>query len=185
MTKAVRAAHAKLRVIEKKGNERRQAYESESASVHAAPKPSSDSSAGTLREMEIRNRLREAPIHEQMWAYLTAAQRGWRDTLRALKDVELFGEDPRLTDYIQRVDQERFETKEPKQASRLRALKYCAEVLQALALRIDDRMGAYGESPSFPTPPIGKMDLGFSNGQEPPKKSAHADAPPEHIPAFQ
>jgi hypothetical protein len=184
MTKAVRVAHAKLRVIEKKATERREAYESESAVIHAAPKPASDSMAGALREMEIRNKLRGAPLHEQMQAYLTASQRGWRDTLRALKDAEMF-EDSLLTAFIQRVDRERFDTKEPKQASRLRALKYCAEVLQALALGIDFRMSAYGEVPSFPTPPIGKTDLGFSNGQEPPKKSAYADAPPEQIPAFQ
>lgn len=183
MVKAVRAARAELRVIEQKLAERRQAYDSESAVIYAAPKLSSDSSA--LREMEIRQRWQRAPLHEQMQAYLTAAERGWRDTLRAFKDAETFGDDPRLTSYIQRVDQERFQEKAPRRWARLKALKYSAEVLQALAMGIDFRMSGYGEFPSFEGKPTGKMDLGLQNSQEAPNKSAHVDAPPEHIPAFQ
>jgi hypothetical protein len=183
MVKAVRAAHDKLRVIEKKASERRQAYESESAVIHAAPKPATESSA--LREMEIRQRWQRAPLHEQMWAYANAAQNGWQSTLRALKDLEVFGEDPRLTAFIQRVDQERFEEKEPRRWARLKALKYSAEVLQALALAVDFRMSGYGEVPSFEGKPTGKMDLGLPNSHEPPKKSAYADAPPEQVPTFQ
>ena len=184
MVNTVRAAHDKLRVIQQKANERRRAYEHESIAIHSAPQPASDSLPGALREMELRDKLRAAPLHEQMRAYLTAAERGWRDTLRALKDVELFGEDTRLTDFIQRVDQERFEAKEPKKWARLRALRYSFETLQALGMGIDFRMSGYGEVPSFEGKVTGKMTLGLPNSQKPPKKSAYADAPPEHIAAF-
>ncbi|MBX3350114.1 MAG: hypothetical protein KF747_15420 [Nitrospira sp.] len=177
MTKAVRAAHDKLRVIEKKAAERRQAYESESAVISAAPKPSSDSLVSAVRELDIQRRLQTAPLHEQMKAYKIASDNGWGSTMRALKDVEVFGEDLRLTSYIQRVDQERFEAKEPKRASRLKALKYSAEVLQALALGIDFRLSGYAEVPSFQGKPTGTMNLGLPNSQQAPKKSAADKAP--------
>jgi hypothetical protein len=98
-----------------------------------------------------------------MRAYENAARNGWRDTLRALKDREAFGEDKRLTDFITRVDQERFEEKEPKRWARLKTLKYSAEALHSLAVAIDFRMSGYGEVPSFEGKPPGKMDLGLPN----------------------
>jgi hypothetical protein len=182
MTKVVREAQDKLRVVEKKATERRQAYDSESAVIHAAPKLTSDSSA--LREMEIRQRWQKTPLHEQMRAYLTASEHGWRDTLRAFKDVETFGDDPRLASYMQRVDQERFEEKEPRQAARLKALKYSAEVLQALAMGIDFRLSGYADMPSFSGTPTRHTDLNYTDVQAPPDKASSMDKPPTHTPAF-
>ncbi len=94
--------------------------------------------------------------------------------------------DPRLTDFIRRVDLERFEAKEPKKWARLRALRHAVETLQALAMGIDFRMSGYGEVPSFEGKPTGKMiDLGLQDSQASPKKSAHADVVPDKVPAFQ
>lgn len=184
MTKAVKSAHDKLQIVGKKGDERRHAYEQEHTSISAAPKPSSDSLVSAMRELDIQRRWQAAPLHEQMKAYKIASDNGWASTMRALKDVEVFGEDPRLTSYIQRVDQERFEVKEPKRASRLKALKYSAEVLQALAMGIDFRLSGYAEIPSFQGKPTGTTDLGFQDTQQAPPKSKAADKP-EPVGAFQ
>lgn len=190
MTKAVRAAHDKLRVIAQKATERHQAYESESAIIHSAPKQSGDPTANAIRELEIRQRFQSAEVWKtQVWkpqlAYLEASQNGWASTMRALKDVEVFGEDPRLTSFIQLVDKERFAAKEPKRESRLKTLKYSFEVLQSLARGIDYQMSGYAELPSFEGKPTGKTNLGLPNNQEPPKKSSHADVLPSNVPAFQ
>jgi hypothetical protein len=185
MVKAVRAAHGKLRQIHRKGIERRQAYESESAAIYSAPKPASDALTASLREMELRDKLRAAPLHEQMRAYLIAAERGWRDTLRALKDVELFGENPSLIAYIARVDRERFEAKEPKQASRLKALKYSAELLHALWAGIDFRMSGYAEIPVLEGKTTGHMDLAFVDITAPPEQISTVDPPPAGVSSFQ
>ncbi|MGC4097340.1 MAG: hypothetical protein QM706_09505 [Nitrospira sp.] len=185
MTKVVQGGYKKLQVIEKKATERRAAYDSETVAIYAAPTLSNDSQVSALREMEIRQRLQGAPVHEQMRAYEKAARNGWRDTLRALKDSEAFGEDERLKDFITRVDQERFEEKEPKRWARLKALKYSAEVLQALAVTVELRMSGYGQMLSFSTPPTQNMDLGLPNIQEPPKRSMHADTPSDKVQQFQ
>lgn len=185
MTKAVRAAQDKLRLIEKKGSERRQAYESESIAIYSTPKLTGDTTANVIREQEIRQRFQSAPVWKAQRAYKEASDNGWSSTMRALKDVEVFGEDPALTSYIQRVDQERFEEKEPKRASRLKALKYSFEVLQALAMGIDFRMSGYAEVPSFEGKPTGTTDLGFQDMQQAPAKSSAVDKTPEHVGAFQ
>lgn len=177
MTKAVRTAHADLQVIGKKSTERRAAYDSESVAIYSAPTLSKDAQVSAIREMEIRQRLHGAPLHEQMRAYETAAQNGWASTLRALKDVEVFGEDSRLTDFIRRIDQERFEAKEPKRWARLKALKYSFEVLQSLAMGIDFRLSGSAEVPLFQGKPTRHMDLGLQNTQTPPKKITQIDAP--------
>jgi hypothetical protein len=120
-----------------------------------------------------------------MRAYQTAVENSWASTIRVLKDVEVFGENQSLTAFIQRVDQERFEQKEPKKAARLKALQYSAETLQALSLGIEFRLSTYGEEPTFKTPPTGTLALGLPSSQEPPKKSAHADQPPAGVSNFQ
>lgn len=185
MVKAVRAAHDKLRVIEWKAPERRQAYEQESIAIYSAPQPASDTLANALREAEIREKWQRAPLQEQMRAYENAAQNGWQSTLRAIKDAEVFGEDPRLTEFMQRVDQERFQKKEPKRWARLKALKYTAETLLALATGIDFRLSGYGEEPTLKTPPERKIDLGFQNPQQDPAKSPAVDRPPVGVLSFQ
>ncbi len=185
MTKAIKSARDKLQLVNKKSVERRQAYEQESIAIHSAPQPASEALPGAFREAEIREKWQGAPLHEQMRAYQNAAQNGWSATMRALKDAKVFGADPRLTAFIRRVDQERFEAKEPTRWARLKALKYSAEVLQALAMGFDFRLSGYGEMPSFSGNPTGKMDLGLQNTQASPKKSAHADTPPDNVPAFQ
>lgn len=185
MVKAVQVAWNKLKVIEKKYLERRQAYEQESIAIHSAPQPTSDALLNAFRESEIRRKLREAPIYEQMQAYQVAAEKGWASSLRVLKDTEVFGEDSRLTNFIQRVDQERFEAKEPKRWARLKALKYSSEILQALALAVNFRLNGYTEAPAFGGKPTGHMDLGLTNNQTPQKKLAHEDQPPTTAQAFQ
>lgn len=185
MTRAVRAASDKLRLIGQKGADRRQAFNAESAEIYAAPKPSSDSLVNAIRESDLRRQLQWAPLHAQMRAYQTAVENSWASTIRVLKDTEVFGGDQPLMAFIQRVDQERFEQKEPKKAARLKALQYSAETLQALSLGIEFRLSTYGEEPTFKTLPIGKMNLGFQNPQQDPAKNAAVDQSPAGVSSFQ
>lgn len=188
MTKVVKDILARAKFIEKKATDRRNAHDSERAATFAIPKPTGgDAAVSFWKEQEHRARLRTLPLSEKMRVYYDAVQRNEPSLVRAIKDPSFIGEmlaQQSFADYVERVDREFVEHGQPERWARLRSLEKAAQWLQLLWNAIDLQLSGYGQVPTFPTPPVHKMDLGLQNRQQAPDKNKTVDRPPTHAPAF-
>ncbi|MGQ0557879.1 MAG: hypothetical protein ACT4PN_18265, partial [Nitrospiraceae bacterium] len=87
-------------------------------------------------------------------------------------------------EYVERVIQEHAQQTEGAQWQRLQTLLFVSERLTLLANALEYRLGNYGTTPTFPTPPLTKLDLKMKDQTAPPDKNRAVDKKPEQTPAF-
>lgn len=186
MIAVVQRIHTELEFLEKKAAQWQDAYTSERTALLSPPKLSSDLLVNAWKQRELRERMRSLSLSAQLRVYRDAVEQREPQLIAALKDPAFSAEmlaDPRFAEFVQRVDNEYVQKTEPKKWMRLETLQQCATGLVKLSGSIESRLGSYGQVVAFPTPPIGKTNLGQVNQQQAPKKSA-VDKPPTNSPAF-
>jgi hypothetical protein len=176
MVKAVTDILSRFAFVMKGAKDRQAAADAERKALEAIPKANGNEVVTKMEEMEIRTRLRALSMAERMNIYAQAAAQGDTSIARSIKTAPA-GEVLIEPEFVKRVDREFLERSKPDQMRRLQTLDHASEKLNVLAGAIQAALGSYGKTPSFPTPPITKMDLGLQNTQAAPAKSA-ADAPP-------
>ncbi len=187
MIAVVQRIHTELGFLEKKAAQWQEAHTSERTALLSPPKLSSDLLVNVWKQQELRDRFRVLNLSAQMRTYLDAVERREPQLVTALKDPAFSSEmlaDPRFAEFVQRVDNEYAQKTEPKTWMRLETLQRGMIWLMKLSGSIDSRLGGYGQVVAFPTPPIGKTNLGMQNQQQAPKKSAAIDKKPDAVSAF-
>ena len=152
-------------------------------SQEAVPKPTGDPVVARLDEWEVRERLRALSQPDRMTIFGQAVASKNVAVQRAIANDPLHEElIPR--EYVKRVVQEHAHQTEGAQWKRLQTLRFVSERLMLLANALEYRLGNYGTTPTFPTPPITKSDLKMKDQTAPPDKSKAVDKPPTNTPAF-
>ena len=174
MVKAVAQTFADLGFVQKTAKEKSDAAAQAKQKLEAIPKPSGDPVAARFDEWEVRERLRALPQPERMTIFAQAVANKNIVIRRALENDPLQEElIPR--EYVERVIQEHTQLTEGAQWQRLQTLLFVSERLTLLANALEYRLGNYGTTPMFTTPPIGKADLKMQDTQASPPKSKAAD----------
>ncbi|MEQ1679267.1 MAG: hypothetical protein ABL950_01475 [Nitrospira sp.] len=148
------------------------------------PKAPGDPTVDALHSVEIRQLLRSMSEADRMKVYEQAMSTKHVAVLRA------FDSNPMLetllpTDWIERIQNKHLAATKKGEWARLGSLQFVAERLTMLANALEYALGNYGNTPTFPTPPIRPVDLETKNTQAPPDKSKAVDKTPEPVGAFQ
>ncbi len=176
MVKAVNQTYESLAFVQKAAKQKADAATQAKQTLETVPKPSGDLVVARLDEWEVRERLRALPEPARMTIFAQAVANKNTVIRRALENDPLHEElIPRA--YVERVIQEHAQQTEGAQWQRLQTLLFISERLTLLANSLEYRLGNYGTTPTFPTPPIGKADLKMQDQAAPPKKSAADKAP--------
>jgi len=187
VTVAVESVYSRLRFVQKAATTRRDASESAHREAYAIPKSPGDPTVSAVYEMEIRQRVRGLPVQDRMRLYQHAVETRNITVLNAITNpvfADEFLSDPTFKNFVDRVDRDHLEAKEPTKWARLETLKRAAEWLMLLGSAISLAMENYGKLPTFPTPPVGKADLKMKDQTAPPAKSKSVDVPPKEQAAF-
>jgi len=178
--------HAKLAFVEQAANDRREAARQLRAELDTLPKVTTDPVLAYLREQEIRQELRKLAQPERMKLVSQSVERKDLSILQAVRNDPFNAHELIPHEFMSRMLDQSLEKNRAEDLERWRTLTLCAEKLQLLANTLDVVLGRYRlDLPTFPTPPIGKVDLGQKNQQQAPEKKSSVDVPPKTVGAFQ
>lgn len=183
MVKAVGGAYKSLAFVKENAATKADAALDAKTRLTETPKVPGDPVVDALHSFEIRQLLRSMSEADRMKVYEKAVSTKHVAVLRA------FASNPMLemllpTDWIERIQNNHLAATKKGEWARLGSLQFVAERLTMLANALEYALGNYGNTPTFPTPPIRPVDLGTKNTQQAPAKSKAADKP-EPVGAFQ
>lgn len=176
MIKAVGRTYEALGFVKKAALQKAEAAADAKKTLTKAPIAPGDPVVDALHSFEIRQLLRSMSEADRMKLYEQAVSTKHVAVLRA------FDSNPMLetllpTDWIERIQNKHLAATKKGEWARLGSLQFVAERLTMLANSIEYALGNYGNTPTFPTPPIRSTDLGLKDQTAPPKKSAADKAP--------
>ena len=184
MVKAVNKTYAELAFVQKAAKQQADAANEARRQLTATPKAQTNEVTDYLIGAEIRQRMSRMPQAERMKVFAEAVATKNAAVKRAIANDPL-NEELISREYVERVIQEHAQQTEGAQWQRLQTLLFVSERLTLLANVLEYRLGNYGTTPTFPTPPITKSDLKMKDQTAPPDKSKAVDKKPEHVGAFQ
>jgi hypothetical protein len=175
MIRAVGRTYEALGFVKQAALQKADAATDAKKTLTETPKAQTDPLIDALRCFEVRQLLRPMTEAERMKLYEKAVTGKHVAIIRAI-DTNPMLETLVPVDWSERIQNEHLARAKRGEWSRLQSLTYVAERLTMLANALEYALGNYGNTPTFPTPPIKHVDLWTKNQQSPPSKSP-ADAP--------
>jgi hypothetical protein len=177
MIKAVQRSYDSLGFVRKAAQQKTDAATDAKNRLVETPKAQTDPLIDALHCFEVRQLLRTLTEPQRMQLYADAIANKDVAVIRAITNNPT-PETLIPKEYVERIETEYLAKTKRGEWARLGSLQFVAERLTLLGNALEYALGNYGNTPSFLTPPIRRVDLHQTDQTAPPSKNSAVDVPP-------